>query len=134
MKKSGTVVSVSGQSVKIQICQESACGGCAAKTLCNLSNSKEKVIECGCTNAGDYSVGDKVTVEISRNQGFLVTLFAYIFPLIIIVGVLFGAMAAGAGEGESAIAALLSVAAYFGILYFHKNKLNKTIKFELKKQ
>lgn len=129
IKHEGIVESVGTESCSVLILQASACSSCEARKLCRSSESKEKVIEV----RGHYPtlhVGDSVTLVGSVRQGLRASVIAYVVPLVLMVAALF-AVSRLYGEGIGALAALLVLALYYGVLYLFRDKLGKEFAFEI---
>ena len=95
----------------------------------NVSPRKEKLIEV----RGDYPtlhVGDSVTLQGSVRQGLRASLLAYIVPLILMVAALFYGTHLN-GEAAGALASLLVLGIYYGVLYLLRNKLGKQFEFSI---
>ena len=125
----GIVESIGAKSCLVRILQASACSSCSARQLCRSSESKEKVIEV----KGHYptlQVGDNVTLIGSVRQGLRASVLAYVIPLIIMLVALFVGTRLG-GDGIGAIAALLFLAIYYGILFLFRDKLDKQFSFKI---
>ncbi|MBR6031793.1 MAG: SoxR reducing system RseC family protein [Bacteroidaceae bacterium] len=125
----GIVESIGTGSCRVRILQASACSSCSARQLCRSSESKEKLIEV----RGHYptlQVGDSVTLTGSVRQGLRASVLAYIVPLILMVAALF-ACSHLYGEGTGALAALLVLALYYGVLYMMRDRLGKEFEFEI---
>ena len=126
----GIVESIGTGSCRVRILQASACSSCSARQLCRSSESKEKLIEV----RGHYptlQVGDSVTLTGSVRQGLRASVLAYIVPLILMVAALF-ACSRLYGEGTGALAALLVLALYYGVLYMMRDRLGKEFAFTIK--
>jgi len=125
----GIVECVAADSCSVRILQASACSSCSARKLCRSSESKEKVIEV----RGHYPtlhVGDSVILTGSVRQGLQASVLAYIVPLILMVAALF-ACSRLYGESIGALAALLALALYYGVLYLLRDKLGKKFVFKI---
>ena len=125
----GIVECVGTDSCSVRILQASACSSCSARQLCRSSESKEKLVEV----RGHYPtlrVGDRVTLVGSVRQGLRASVIAYVIPLILMLVVLF-AVSHSYGEGIGALAVLLVLALYYGVLYLLRNKLGKEFAFEI---
>lgn len=125
----GIVESIGTGSCRVRILQASACSSCSARQLCRSSESKEKLIEV----RGHYptlQVGDSVTLTGSVRQGLRASVLAYIVPLILMVAALF-ACSRLYGEGIGALAVLLVLALYYGLLYMMRDRLGKEFEFEI---
>lgn len=129
IRHEGIVESIGAKSCLVRILQASACSSCSARQLCRSSESKEKVIEV----KGHYptlQVGNNVTLIGSVRQGLRASVLAYVIPLIIMLVALFVGTRLG-GDGIGAIAALLFLAIYYGILFLFRDKLDKHFSFKI---
>jgi len=129
IRHEGIVESVGTESCSVRILQATACSSCSARQLCRSSESKEKLIEV----RGHYPtlhVGDSVTLTGSVRQGLRASLLAYIVPLILMLVALF-IVTRLYGEAAGALAALLVLMLYYGVLYMMKDKLGKEFEFSL---
>ena len=125
----GIVVHIGAESCRVRILQASACSSCSARQLCRSSESREKVIEV----KGHYptlQVGDTVTLSGSVRQGLRASVLAYIVPLIFMLIALFVGTRLG-GEGTGALAAMLVLCLYYGVLYLLRDKLGQQFAFSL---
>ena len=129
IKHEGIVESIGAESCRVRILQASACSSCSARGLCRSSESKEKVVDV----KGHYptlNVGDKVILIGSVRQGLRASLLAYVVPLIFMLIALFSATRLW-GEKAGALAALLILALYYGVLFLLRDKLGKQFEFGL---
>lgn len=129
IRHEGIVESIGAKSCLVRILQASACSSCSARQLCRSSESKEKVIEV----KGHYptlQVGDNVTLIGSVQQGLRASVLAYVIPLIIMLVALYVGTRLG-GDGIGALAALLFLAIYYGILFLFRDKLDKHFSFKI---
>jgi len=129
IRHEGIVESIGAKSCLVRILQASACSSCSARQLCRSSESKEKVIEV----KGHYptlQVGDNVTLIGSVRQGLRASVLAYVIPLIIMLVALYVGTRLG-GDGIGALAALLFLAIYYGILFLFRDKLDKHFSFKI---
>lgn len=129
IRHEGIVESIGAKSCLVRILQASACSSCSARQLCRSSESKEKVIEV----KGHYptlQVGDNVTLIGSVRQGLRASVLAYVIPLIIMLVALYVGTRLG-GDGIGALASLLFLAIYYGILFLFRDKLDKRFSFKI---
>lgn len=129
IRHEGIVESIGAKSCLVRILQASACSSCSARQLCRSNESKEKVIEV----KGHYptlQVGDNVTLIGSVRQGLRASVLAYVIPLIIMLVALYVGTRLG-GDGIGALAALLFLAIYYGILFLFRDKLDKQFSFKI---
>ncbi len=136
IEHSGVVVGAEGAGngvVRVRITSHSACGSCKAREACGLAEATEKIIEVHTDRAADFAAGDRVMVGVRRNIGFVSVALAYVGALIVLLAVLFGAVAAGAGEGVAAVAAIVGVVLYYCLLWLMRRKIERTIQFTITK-
>lgn len=127
----GTVKSVDGKHISVEIAQASACSACVAKKLCNSSESKDKLVDVVCDEATTYAVGEDVLLTGSLEMGLKAVWWAYIAPLLLLVAVLLMAGASG-NEPLAALSALAVLAVYYGLLYLNRGRLTRKFSFTIK--
>ena len=129
IRHEGIIESLGAEGCTVRILQASACSSCSARQLCRSSESKEKLVEV----RGHYPtlhVGDCVTLVGSVRQGLRASVLAYVVPLIIMLAVLF-LVTHHYGEKLGALAALLALALYYGVLFLLKDKLAGQFSFRI---
>ena len=134
IKHRGVVEKIEGTHVVVRIVQTSACSACSAKGLCNASESKEKQIDVYGVQAS-YRIGEEVVVCGTTSMGMRAVLLAFGVPLLILLLALFVTMRMTDGDALlSAFVALLAVMPYYLLVYFMKDKLDRTFSFTIEKQ
>ena len=129
IRHKGIVESIGAECCRVRILQASACSSCSARQLCRSSESKEKVIEA----RGHYptlQTGDSVIVVGSVRQGLQASVVAYVVPLILMVAALFVGTRLS-GEETGALAALLVLALYYGLLYLMRDRIGRQFTFKI---
>ena len=129
IRHEGIVESIGADNVSVRILQASACSSCSARGLCRSSESKEKLIDV----RGHYptlEVGDSVTLQGSVRQGLRASVLAYVIPLILMTIALFIGVRQG-GEGIGALAALLVLVLYYGVLFLLRDRIGRKFEFKL---
>ncbi len=129
IRHEGIIESLGAEGCTVRILQASACSSCSARQLCRSSESKEKLVEV----RGHYPtlhVGDRVMLVGSVRQGLRASVLAYVVPLIIMLVVLF-LVTHHYGEKLGALAALLALALYYGVLFLLKDKLAGQFSFRI---
>ena len=129
----GVVERVMSHGIRVTIMQEAACAACAAASLCRSSESKEKSMDIVCQDATSYQVGQQVTVIGRLGLGLRATLWAYVVPLILMMTVLLAVSCLTGSESLGALSCLLALAPYYGVLYFLRDRLQRTFQFQVKK-
>ena len=134
IKHRGIVEKVEGAHVVVRIVQTSACAACSAKGLCNASESKEKQIDVFEPGAS-YRIGEEVVLCGSTSMGMRAVALAFGVPVLLLILALFVTMRVTDGDAlVSSLVALLAVVPYYLVIYFMKDKLNKTFSFTIEKQ
>lgn len=128
----GTVKSVSGKHISVIITQAAACSACAARRMCNASDSRTKVIDVTAEDASEYSVGEEILLVGSVRASLGAVLWAYVVPLVLMVAVLLAALSFSVSEPLSALAAIATLAAYYAVLYMAKKLLARKFSFSIK--
>jgi sigma-E factor negative regulatory protein RseC len=129
IRHEGIIESLGAEGCTVRILQASACSSCSARQLCRSSESKEKLVEV----RGHYPtlhVGDRVMLVGSVRQGLRASVLAYVVPLTIMLVVLF-LVTHHYGEKLGALAALLALALYYGVLFLLKDKLAGQFSFRI---
>ena len=126
---SGVVESVEDGCVHVRIVQTSACAACKVAGYCNASESKEKVVDVYTADTQRYSVGQAVTVMASRQVAAHALLLGFGLPFLVLVGVLVVVLQMTGNELWAALAGLLSLAPYYLLLYFFRNRLRDKLSF-----
>lgn len=129
IRHEGIIESLGAEGCTVRILQASACSSCSARQLCRSSESKEKLVEV----RGHYPtlhVGDRVMLVGSVRQGLRASVLAYVVPLIIMLVILF-LVTHHYGEKLGALAALLALALYYGVLFLLKDKLAGQFSFRI---
>ena len=134
IKHRGIVEKVEGAHVVVRIVQTSACAACSAKGLCNASESKEKQIDVFEAGAS-YQIGEEVVLCGNTSMGMRAVFLAFGIPMLLLLFALFVSMQVTDGDAlVSSLVALFAVVPYYLVIYFMKDKLNKTFSFTIEKQ
>ena len=127
----GTVESVTNDTVIVSVMPESACAGCHAKSICGEHGEKREIVV-KTPYAAEYTPGERVIVALEHNRmGLISVVWSYVLPLIILVGVLFGARAFGVEDGIAALSSMAAITLYYVALYLMRKKFDKKIKFTI---
>jgi sigma-E factor negative regulatory protein RseC len=130
----GVVESVATGVVMVRTERKTACAECHAKGLCGEQGG-ERVIKVTTSKASAFEPGDKVIVALENTaMAFSAILWAYLFPLCILLAVLFSAHALGFSDGIAALASLSATAIYYVVLYIMRRYFDRKIKFTIIKE
>lgn len=134
LQHTGIVVAVSTDSVTVRVEQRAACAGCASHASCTLSTEKKDenmVIPCPC--AAEYAVGEKVRLVTTQKKMYTVLFWAYVLPLIGLLGIVAGGIGYGLSETIAAASGLLFCLLYAIVLKFLPQRITKPLQIEIEK-
>ena len=127
----GTIKSIDDGCIKVQIVQTSACAACKVAAHCNASESKVKIVDVLCNNTCDYTIGQHVTVWASKDVANRALLLGFGVPFLLLISVLMISLKVIGDEGISALVALGSLVPYYLALWLMKDRIQRTISFNL---
>jgi sigma-E factor negative regulatory protein RseC len=128
----GTVREVFGNSVDVAIVSEAACGSCKLKKACGMDESREKMITVFTPDASLFRVGQRVEVVMKQALGYWAMAVAYVVPVFVVLAALAVLVRIGVPELISGVAALVFLAIYYFLLYLFRDRIGKTIRFEIR--
>lgn len=131
IRHEGIVLSVSGQTARIEILQASACSSCSAKRMCMSAESQQKQLEARMLT--EMEPGDKVEVLITEKAGWKTILLAYIMPFVIMVGIIALLEIWFDNEALTGTIALCAVGVYYLILSLFRKRIQKQFTFTARK-
>lgn len=131
IRHEGVVDSIDGQKVTVRILQTSACAGCQASGICRAAESREKLVEVHSADAGNYGVGQTVTVAGAESLGLKAVAFAFGLPLLLLLAALVTAVAVSGSEKTAAIAALGILVPYYAVLFLLRDRIKKDFQFRI---
>jgi len=132
IEHSGIITKIENDCIYVSITQLAACAECHAKTMCSISESKNKIIEIPYTESG-FKPGDSVMVTGTPTMGLMAVLYAFVIPLTVILLMLFIFDHFFGSETLAALLCIVSLALYFVVLYLFRKKLKKKFVFTLTK-
>ena len=127
----GIISRIDKEKIRVSIMQNSACAGCHAKSMCQFSESKEKIIEIFSVDSS-FHEGDKICVVGNSSSGLQAVLYAFVIPLVLIVTILVFYLSYFDSETLAALVAIIALVAYFFILYAFREKFKKKFVFKIK--
>ena len=127
----GKVVSMTPQTTTVQIVSHAACSQCHAAGVCGLSEYTEKAIEVPTSPSATYGVGDEVQVVLKASMGFKAVWIAYFLPLVVLLAITLGLIAAGIPEVLSGLAGIGAVALYYLIVWIRRDRLRNEYVFTI---
>lgn len=128
----GKVVAVSPEKLTVGFTSSSACAACHAAGICSMSERKEKVVEVPNVYGSRYRVGDEVEVVLKASMGMKAVWIAYAAPVVLLLAVVTGLIAAGVRDLHSGLAGIGAVALYYFVLWLFRGRLARESVFTLK--
>lgn len=128
IQHTGEIIAIENGVAKVMIMQTSACSSCHAKSVCGVSDKKEKVIEAE-LNSNDFKVGDSVCVVGQKSLGITAILLAYVMPFILILVTMLIASSVTEKEWIVGTVSLGILVPYFIVLRLMKSKIQAKFKF-----
>ena len=133
IKHDGIVDAIEGDCIHVRIVQASACAACGAKSLCSAAESKEKIVDVYGADAKAYQIGQRVMVEGAATMGMKAVRLAFLFPLLLLViAVAITMWLTEGNEVAGAVAALLDLSGYFGVIFSCKLRLMLDFTFTIR--
>ncbi len=133
IKHKGTVIEVTPDKVVVEIAASTACDGCHAKNICGSSNDSTRTIPVFRRHNEDFSVGDRVEVAMTPSMGLKAVVIAYVIPCVILLILLLTLPIVLENELACGLIALGSLAVYYVVLSFFRNRLSTGFVFTVEK-
>jgi sigma-E factor negative regulatory protein RseC len=131
IEHTGIVQSVEDNFINVSIVSDSACVGCQASGICDVSESEEKVIRT--LKSVDVSKGELVKVLMEKSLGYKALLIGYLLPFIIVIFLLIFLSSLSVPELTTGLVSLFSLVPYYLLVYLNKEKIGKKFSFTIKK-
>ncbi len=129
----GTIDNINGNEYTIRITQSTACSECHAKNACIAADTKVKMVDVKDTS-GLFKMNERVLLSGKASIGYKAVLWAFVFPLILLMGVIFVSVSLWhISELQAALVALLALVPYYALLYILRHKMSEKLAFTIKK-
>lgn len=128
----GIVEAKTSEGTVVKIANESACASCQVKSFCSLSESKSKEIVIP-GERQDINVGEQVSVVMQVTHGLTAVLWAYVFPLVVLIIILLLLPDNQVPEPWSALGAIVAIMLYYCVLWVFRKRFKKKYIFEMEK-
>jgi positive regulator of sigma E activity len=130
----GEIVGVYDTYVHVKILLNEACQNCNSKKACMVFSSKERIIDIRCDNPSLFQIGECVTVHMATSMGLKAVLFAYVLPVILLIGSILAASRWIKQELITIAIGLGVVVTYYLLLFSLRKKINRTFSFSISKK
>ena len=129
----GEVKEIDGNIVQVQMCVNSACVSCGAKSACGAAESVDKSVFVFVEEPEYFKVGESVVVEITKMMGLKAVAFAYLLPFFLLLSTLLISLELKCSEVVAGVLSLCVTALYYVGLYVMKDRVEGEITFNIKK-
>ncbi|MGQ1888949.1 SoxR reducing system RseC family protein [Thermophagus sp. OGC60D27] len=126
----GIVEQTEGDQVKVKILTQSACASCHAKGVCTAADLQEKIIDVSSDHA--YASGQRVILVGERRLGLQAAWWAYILPLLLMLGTLIITFSLTNDENISGLLTLAILIPYYLLIKIFNKRFLKTFSFTIK--
>jgi sigma-E factor negative regulatory protein RseC len=128
----GIVEKIEHKRIFVRIVQQSACGGCHAKSVCESADHKTKIIEIE-DRSGKFEVNEEVMICGHYSMGLYAVWLAFVLPLLLLI--IASATGTKLFENEiiSGLTGLFILLPYYFMIYLMRSKLKKKFVFTLSK-
>ena len=130
----GKIIDINPDFTTVEILVSSACSSCHAKSLCGMSETKDKVIMVPTDPYTAYSIGDQVNVLTKKTMGLKAVWISYIIPLVILMILILSLSTVVENEMIRGLVAIAGVALYYGLIYIFRDKLSNEFSFYIKEK
>ena len=127
----GIIDHITEDSVFVKILAMSACSTCHAKSMCNIAEVEEKIVEVRKDSSRKYDLGQEVMVSMKKSLGGKAVFFGYVLPFFILMGVLLGVLFISNDQGLAGLLAIAALIPYYWLLYIFRDKLKRTFSFRI---
>lgn len=133
IKHPATIVHIEQDKILINVENTSSCVNCHSKNHCIMNECKNKIIEIKAPSEHKYHFGDKVTMSLDENLGWLAVVYSYILPLTLVIISLIITYQITKSEEVSAIFGLIALIPYYFLLFMLKKYFSKKFNFKIDK-
>ncbi|OQX76038.1 MAG: hypothetical protein B6D61_09395 [Bacteroidetes bacterium 4484_249] len=132
IKHSGIIKDIDSQQYYVSIIAQSACAACHAKSVCNVTELQEEIIEIPKEETDSYKIGDRVEILMEKSLGPKAVMLGYVIPFLLLLTTLIISLNIFDSEGAAGLLSLGILIPYYLVLYWVKDKLKKTFIFKIR--
>lgn len=129
IKHTGKVIFINEEKIQVEIINKSACASCHAKSMCSISDMKNKIIDIN--NTGNYNIrlADEVLVCLAESLGIRAVLIIYLIPLILLLILLLSLPKIFDEELFVGLGIISALGLYYFVIYLFRSRLAKKYVF-----
>ena len=132
IKHTGRIVDIAPDYTTVEIVVSSACSACHAKTLCGMSEDKEKVIMVPTDPYALHKVGDEVEVMTKMSMGMKAVWISYVIPLAVLMILILTLSMVIESQVVCGLSAIGGVALYYFVIWLFRSCLENEFTFYIR--
>lgn len=125
----GIVQSIDGQEITVKLTVQSACASCHAKSICGVSDSKDKIVKAVIVSDEHFEVGEKIAVEMRQSLAMKAIVICYLLPFIVLITTFCVMSYFCQNELVNVLVTFAAVAAYFFFIWLFNHKIERNVTF-----
>ena len=132
IKHTGRIIEIDQDYTTVEIIVSSACSACHAKTLCGMSEEKEKVIMVPTDPYASHKVGDEVEVMTKMSMGLKAVWISYVVPLAVLMILILTLSTVLESQVVCGLSAICGVALYYFVIWLLRDRLQNEFTFYIR--
>ncbi len=132
IKHSGIIKDIDSKQYYVSIIAQSACAACHAKSVCNVTELQEEIIDIPKEETDSYKIGDRVEILMEKSLGPKAVMLGYVIPFLVLLTTLIISLNIFDSEGVAGLLSLGILIPYYLILFLVKDRLKKTFVFKIR--
>ena len=128
----GKVVDTASGAIIVAIDNMSECNGCGAKLLCNRDTAQGR-LTVRVADPAEFQIGETVKISAAGTSQDRAVRIGIVYPCLLLLATAAILMLSGVSQTVTALGALGSVGAYYGILYLLSGKVNDMFRWTVHK-
>ena len=132
IKQTGRIIEIDQDYTTVEIIVSSACSACHAKTLCGMSEEKEKVIMVPTDPYASHKVGDEVEVMTKMSMGLKAVWISYVVPLAVLMILILTLSTVLESQVVCGLSAIGGVALYYFVIWLLRDRLQNEFTFYIR--
>ena len=132
IKHTGRIIEIDQDYTTVEIIVSSACSACHAKTLCGMSEEKEKVIMVPTDPYASHKVGDEVEVMTKMSMGLKAVWISYVVPLAVLMILILTLSTVLESQVVCGLSAIGGVALYYFVIWLLRDRLQNEFTFYIR--
>ena len=129
IEHTGRILEMTPDFTTVEIVVSSACSTCHAKSLCGMSEDKEKIIMVPTDPYAEYKPGDQVKVKTKMSMGLKAVWISYVIPLAVLMILILSLSSVLESQLLCGLAAIGGVAVYYFVIWLLRGRLQNEFSF-----